>query len=284
MEKNRKIYFEAIINSVISVLISILITFLIGFFSLEKIEVVINTTKDKENYVTIIEIENYQENDVVENCNIIFEEDINIIDINTNLEESVNNNVIEIKKVYPQTTESILIKTEKELNSNNVVFQIPVKNSIKWVAEEKFSIDEFLYNILTIAITQIIIIAIFNIIMYSYSQKQIELRNQEVERLEKEQAGIIKDVKFLNNNMDMYRNYIKYLECRLMDFSKELDFWKNTIRKAFYNKENIKDSNELFSFVTKKLKTFRTLEKCSSAELRFIFTELFNNENKKMND
>ena len=258
MEKNRKIYFEAIINSVISVLISILITFLIGFFSLEKIEVVINTTKDKENYVTIIEIENYQENDVVENCNIIFEEDINIIDINTNLEESVNNNVIEIKKVYPQTTESILIKTEKELNSNNVVFQIPVKNSIKWVAEEKFSIDEFLYNILTIAITQIIIIAIFNIIMYSYSQKQIELRNQEVERLEKEQAGIIKDVKFLNNNMDMYRNYIKYLECRLMDFSKELDFWKNTIRKAFYNKENIKDSNELFSFVTKKLKIYRT--------------------------
>ena len=175
MEKNKNIYFEAIINAIITVVISVLTTYLIGMISLEKIEVIINTAKSKDNYVTIVEIENYQQNSIVENCNIILEENVNIINITSNLENNITDNKITIEKIYPKCTETILIESEKELNSENVIFQIPVKNSIKWVAEEKFSINELISNIFTVAGTYIIITLISNIIMYSLAKKEMQI-------------------------------------------------------------------------------------------------------------
>lgn len=280
MEKNKNIYFEAIINAIITVVISVLTTYLIGMISLEKIEVIINTAKSKDNYVTIVEIENYQQNSIVENCNIILEENVNIINITSNLENNITDNKITIEKIYPKCTETILIESEKELNSENVIFQIPVKNSIKWVAEEKFSINELISNIFTVAGTYIIITLISNIIMYSLAKKEIDIKSQEIARVEKEEESIMKTLDGINNEFKMYKRYSKYLMSKLNDFAKELEFWKNTIRKAFYNKETIKDSNELFTFVTRELKTFKTLKMCDSAELQFIFREYLDNEEK----
>ena len=63
------------------------------------------------------------------------------------------------------------------------------------------------------------------------------------------------------------------LIARIQDYRKELDFWKDTIRKIIYNQRGAKqDVNDLFDIVTKNLKTYGTRGILGSSEFESITT------------
>ena len=52
---------------------------------------------------------------------------------------------------------------------------------------------------------------------------------------------------------------------RMRDYQKELDFWKDTIRKFLYKSKETEDSAErLFSIITDSLKTYSTRKNVGS--------------------
>ncbi|SCY78075.1 hypothetical protein [Lysinibacillus fusiformis] len=51
------------------------------------------------------------------------------------------------------------------------------------------------------------------------------------------------------------------LQAKLHDYSKELNFWRNTIRKMLHNNSRNVSSVEIFDIVSKSLKTYQTNEK-----------------------
>lgn len=86
----------------------------------------------------------------------------------------------------------------------------------------------------------------------SLSEKLSDIKKE----FEKEREKIVDE---LNNSKNQVSRVKILLMARLSDYAKELDFWRNTIRKIMYKKTNIEPSSEqIIEVVTDELKTYQT--------------------------
>ena len=76
----------------------------------------------------------------------------------------------------------------------------------------------------------------------------------------------------------MRRIKIRFVKT-ISDYAKELEFWKDTIRKILYesNKNKI-ESEDIFKMVTLNLKTYNTLRKCDYRDINVLLDEKEEND------
>lgn len=280
MSKDNSVIKEAIINAIISIIITSFFSLIINYIAIEKMELVISSAKrTDDSYITIVEINNYKENNIIENSNIILNSNAEILSINSTLEANVKDNKIVIEKIYPNSKENLLIETKSRLKQEDLSFQIPVKNKIRWTENEKNIFQELLLNVFITGIVYLIITIINNIVLNKYINEKIKSKNEEVEKANIENQRINLRQNEIEKEVSFIKKKVKLLHRKNLDYAKELDFWKDTIRKTFYTKENIKDSRGLFELVTKNLKTYATLENLEMVELEILLED----EEKKNN-
>lgn len=268
---NRKIIIEAIITSLISSLILLIINSGVYWFTKEKINITVTPSSYINNeYVTVISIKNFQKDKSISEI-IFWFDNVPIKNINTELTNEKSNNNIKIKNLLPEYTGSIVIFSEKEINEQNLKVELNEKSNIIFTGSQKESAYIEIKNYLGTVCIYFIEFSIMLYLAKKFTNKKIEKLNKDLKELEQGQE------KNENRLKELRRIFMKnklVLERKLSDYSKELNFWKDTIRKILYGvgKDEIK-KKDICEIVTDNLKTFRTREKCNYSEIEEIIEE-----------
>ena len=282
----KKIILDAIVQSLISSLIVFIIGFFAYYFTKEKINISITpSTYINNKYVTVISLKNFQNNKSIQELNLWLE-DVEIENIETKLNSTINKNNIKISNIPPSYVGNIIIYSDKEIEDQNLKIELNEKSNINFLSIQK----ESLYINIKLLIVAVFIYAIeFVVYLYIDNKNIIKKRDElkkEISRVEQKVAQEEKQKKEIQEKLKLTEEEIARLykktmmskmlmEKRLIDYSKELNFWKDTIRKILYgvSKEGMKKNN-IFEIVTNNLKTYRTKEKCEYYELEKIIEEL----------
>jgi len=122
-----------------------------------------------------------------------------------------------------------------------------------------------------------------------HDKKNIQI-NQRIEVIRDRNEAMGKECDELKNQSDLSYDRLKQVEktnyenrlyyvAKINDFSKELDFWRNTVRNLLY-KSGIKkiDVDDINNEITNSLKTYGTKDKMeiSHEELSFFARKLKN--------
>lgn len=273
-EKKTKIIVDAIVTSLISSIILIIVNSSVYWFYKEKVNISVSSSIFVSNeYITTINVKNYQRNKSISEINMwINNNEIKSIETNlSNNYEKINNN-IKIKDIIPEYTGSIILHSENEINEQNLKIEINEKANIVFLSTQKESAYIQIEKYIGTALIYFIEFTIMLIFDKRYYDKKRRESQEECNRLEEK----IKQVEEKANKIYKQSLYGKLkLQKRIMNYSKELNFWKDTIRKLLYkSKENKIKDNDIFQIVTKNLKTYQTLEKCDYEDIEEIITEV----------
>jgi len=112
---------------------------------------------------------------------------------------------------------------------------------------------------------------------------------EEVEKFKSElRTSDLKYDKLLAEGRDIKKDNTKLriiLQARLIDTSKELQFWRDTIRKLLYSEQTGKDKAEmLIQEITNTLKTYAAQERVPSFDSINMFAEILNKESNSTKD
>lgn len=277
MKDKKNIIFEAIVTALFSVIISSLIFTLAEIFTSEKIGVFISdSSKVNDEYITVINIKNYQESNNIDKLELYIEN--TAIKVNSELQLKHHGNKIIIEDIYPNYNGSIILFTNEKIDNSKLNIYCSSKSNIEWINESKNIIDNIKDDVIIYFITVFIINFVSNLYMKNMYNKSEKLKDEEIKLINKEtkfnEERLIEIEKQFKEDKKEKRSMRRYLISIIKDYSKELAFWKDTIRKAFCkNKKDIKDMDDFFEFVTINLKTYKTLKKCDYSNIDFILSE-----------
>jgi hypothetical protein len=267
--------FEIVITVLFTTLVSIIITYVFGK---EQCNIDIGTSVLSNNqYYTSITISNSGKNKAIKKLEIstsdFNEIEDGIMNLSYNLDKS--NNVLTINYIPPDETFSLFIITKNVVNLNSIRVAYDGKINTTYLKDKT--------SFYIVIISQVIIYTIMLIILQIIDYKRDLKRNEKFKEVQSELDEYQRIVNAIKVDYDimvekdnqsrravtqfetkLYRMKIYYL-ARMNDYSKELDFWKDTIRKIMYQKvSKKKDNEEVFDIVTKELKTYGTRSKTES--------------------
>jgi hypothetical protein len=194
----------------------------------------------------------------------------NPVDI-VNKQDSIVNSIIkniDVSSIAPNKTTKILIP----VNNISELNFIDVQN-YSALSLTKYKSNEILNPLtdtINKAIISSIIFAIFGGLIMFYQIVKFDDLNKKMDKINKYSETIQKasdDLKITLNKefIDIKKIYHKqriFLFHRISDLTKELDFWRDTIRKILYNRSKGKDmGEEIIKEVVNNLKTYSTLGK-----------------------
>lgn len=282
-ETNKKIIVDAIVTSLISSLILLIINSGVYWFTKEKINITVTPSSYINNeYVTVISIKNFQNNKSIQEINLWLDNVI-VKNIRTELKNETTNNNIKINNVVPAYTGSIIIYSEKEINEQNLKVELNEKCNLVFTNSQKESAYIEIRNYLGTVLIYFIEFSIMLYLAKKINNKKIEEVKREIERTKKslkliEDSQKISEKKAKELQKMIMKNKL-VLERKLSDYSRELNFWKDTIRKILYgvSKDEMK-KKDICEIVTDNLKTYRTKEKCKYSELEDLIEEFKEDE------
>lgn len=286
MEEKKNSNKQIIINGILSALIPSLIILALNasmsFFMKEKINISISdSTYDDGVYITSLNIKNYQKDKSIDKINFWIT-NTEIRDIKSDIKNLYDKDTGNIKfsSVIPNYKGTILIYSTDKINNENLKVETEEKSDIVFLNEqrERAFIDIKEYAI--IAIIYFVVLSAVTIISSMNIRNRLDEKIKEVRRendkIEKRLDKTEEEGKELENQLRRIK--IRFVKT-ISDYAKELEFWKDTIRKILYesNKNKI-ESEDIFKMVTLNLKTYNTLRKCDYRDINVLLDEKEEND------
>jgi hypothetical protein len=284
-------------NKIVEALIVALVTGLIAFLgnavltyffdNNARVSVGDSTVIEKNHYVIPLNIISY--NEALKDMQIRIPVSITQKQISANKPlqiEIINSNtghntgsIIKIKEIPKKISLQLLIITNDSIDSKEIeVYGESL--SIERISEVESSVMSQLKYLISQAVIYALFIGISTYWSHKKSEervaivkeKQAHLREQ-LERSDKLLESAEKDTVQVRESLKEYENkLIKakndelkkqiLLKAKLNDYRKELNFWRNTIRKILYSfPSGDKNANDLMGIITKSLKTHQTNER-----------------------
>lgn len=284
---------KSILDSIVTVVTTTIVYFLLSLISTvfladDGCVRISGTYKNENGYCKNIELVNYSNNYQNEiylklpssvtiknessiSTLLIEKENLNVQDIN----------LYKLNQIQPQSSTVIVLELENENDS------IQFTN----LKEKKFSLEtqgkiespklKLFMQLLPNALLYIIIFSITQIISNYYIGKhqkeyneKLEEKNIKLDEIQKTLDDAKEDLKFIKKRFQII---VFFLKKQLSDYSKENEFWRNTVRQLLYNgdKKN-KKAEQLFETVTNQLQTYTIKSKrnLDLNEVIFIAEEL----------
>ena len=266
--------YTTIISSVITAFISSIITLILGssiyYFNKEQINISISESTNIDNqYITSLSIKNYESNKAIDEINLWFK-DVKVLKIDSDLQNSYSEEIqnIKLSNIIPEYKGTIILYTDKGINENNLKVETKLKNNIIFLGKQEESAYINIKNYLILAFIYFVELAFINIVASLKMDKKLTKNLEEVNEVKYKQFELNRKLDKAEENIreinqKYKKNEIKFIKI-IGDYSKELNFWKDTVRKLLYKAKDKKiEKNDIFKEVTYKLKTFHTLDKCS---------------------
>lgn len=287
---------DRIIESIIIAVIIGVITFLgnltTSYFFSEKgiIRVGEPISYDTSTFLNPIDIINFDDKNI-NKLRISVPENIDIDKVKTNIPVNVtkvtNNlgtqlgSVFEIETIQGKQQISIMLRLDKKIPADDIIIH-KNNNNIK-VEYPKDIKSPFEDSLLILVLTSLMYIVLTFMVNYRTEKKKFEKINElkgsidvlkeNSEKIEQERNITIEKSQDELNKVkeridDLNKSNTKrqlLLQSRIKDYSKELNFWKDTVRKLLYESKDKKINAELIlNTVTNELKTFQT--KCGEGD------------------
>lgn len=244
---------------------------------------------EKGKYEIPIDIYNFEDSSL-DNIKIKIMDNIDIDRIKTseilNIKKELNNmnsntsSIFEISKVNENKKMQMIFITTRKVESKDIEI---IKNGnrikVEYPDDIKSPIKEQLLTALMNALIYAIILSIFQYYMGKRDTKVRKDMEEQVEELkshsnhltsiidkeEKDFEKIANKNNKLGEELEEYKQYVKKREilllARIRDYSKELNYWRDTIRSILYkSKNNNINVDVVFDMVTKNLKTYQVKE------------------------
>jgi hypothetical protein len=198
--------------------------------------------------------------------------------IKSNIEEK-SGTVIKIKEIPQNFSIQLIISTKNAINDSDI--EVRGKNLLSERISEAES--PLMSQLKTLALSAVLYALIIGGTSYLVNKKaetrvalvkeqQLELKEQLkrsdmlLESTEKDTIAIRESIKHYEDKLTKYQNdSVKkqiLLQAKLNDYRKELNFWRNTIRKILYKIPfEEKKVDDLIESISQSLKTYQTNEK-----------------------
>jgi hypothetical protein len=271
-----KILFQSLIPTIVTGFITITITLITTFYLVDGKAYINNTMMlDEGDYVTSISIKNFKNSKILEDIKICIPKNVPIkkVQTNSNYTCDSNTNILSVT-IDPDDTSTILIETSNKIESDSIKFSTNynldvVKTKLEWPYNTQYTIYLLFYILI-----YFIGFAVLNYIM----EKRTNKVHNDISELREKSDKTHKDYEQYKNESRkiMIQNRL-YYQVRIKDLSKELNFWKDTIRKIVYlSAKNKVDVETLFGTVTKELKTFGTNQNLDNDldEIRYMVDKI----------
>lgn len=258
----KSIIFQAILYPIITIIISGAVL----FFNRDDFKIYIgNPVNTTDSELTLpISIKNFNNNKIIENINLCLPDDAVVKQIDSNIKYNFDNKtrILIVYSLKPNEVGSIFIHLKNQINSSDIRVSSPYKFSMDVLKDEKPFTTEIIISVI-----------LSTIIYFLFTLYEIWGRQKLSIHFKEEQKKTNKDIKNLQGQLSQTEKKIAkvderllrqklYFVARISDYSKELSFWRNAIRKLLYSYEkNFDSSEQIINVVTKELKTFTTLEK-----------------------
>lgn len=268
LSKKATTIISGIVTAFIPSVLLLIINSSIYYFNKENINISISeSTYINGNYNTCVAIKNYQKNKSIDTIKFwVNEGEIDTID--TDLKNTYNDKSIILEEIIPEYKGMTIIYSNKPIDSKNFKIETNTKSNIVFLSEQKESAYINIAEYAVIAFIYFITISFVNIYFKLKQDQKISEVKESLKKAEEQIKQVEEYSKESNNQNKKYR--IKYIKI-IKDYSKELDFWRDTIRKILYrsSKKQLEDV-DIFKEVTLNLKTYKTMEKCNYNDLNDI--------------
>jgi len=272
-EYEMKNYGNQILVTIITFVLSLVFAFISNLLVMSKGVVEVNTFKNASGeYQTQIRIENYSKETInglkallPSRTDISKISSTSTVKISADSKQDLSNGnwkLVDIALLPSQTITSIYIPTGDNIEGAVVLNAEELKLTYKAGQKISSPISKAFLDALIVAT----IYAVFSaIILFWYQVKRLELYDS-IRKLQDELEGAHKKI---DGHRDRFSQHIKedarkaaLVLRRLSDYSKELTFWKDTVRKVMYDKTGeTSTADKLIASVTENLRTFSTNSK-----------------------
>lgn len=293
---------KTILDSIVSIITTSVLYFIFSLISASFLADkgcvrITGTYKDENVYCKNIELVNYSNNyqneiyfKIPSSAKIKNEAHISTLLIEKENIKAQDINLYKLNQIQPESSTVIVIELENENDS----IQFTNLKEKKFALETQGKIEspklKLLKQLLPNALVYIIIFSLSQFLgNYYIAKRQKELNEKikeknkkldEIERTLEETHSELKDVK------KKFHKSVFFFKKELSDYSKENEFWRNTVRQLLYtgDKKN-KRAEQLFETVTSQLQTYTVKSKrdLDLNEIIFVAEELeeFDKKNKK---
>lgn len=208
-----------------------------------------------------------------------------------------SNTFFQIKEIPEENALQLSLITHEKLDPDEIIIN---KNSNSLLINDLNSTKSpFHLNLLSVIITSVMygLILLFSSLRDDKRRTELVAQSKEIAEstlktsedryndLKEYQEDLKNENQRLNQNMNDYiSDYRKYKiihMAKLNDYSKELNFWRNTIRKLIYETNSGKDKAEMvIKTVSSSLKTYQTLGQEHDFESLKVLSSLLNEKDK----
>ena len=279
-----------IVLAVLTFLFSMLTSYLFGFNSL--ISIGTTTMLDSNRYVVPINIQTY--NEELKDLQIVIDTKITEDQVKASQPldvKIIENNVgpsgattLEITQISKEQYINLFISTDRMINKDEIRVNPSVgKIDIVYGSNTGNPFQKQVKNAILFSLIYALIFSLTNYFSNKKSDKRIADYKEDRERkiavmeekinfsdgvskqLTEDLSGSKEQIEAIKSKLKKYESdSIKkqiLLQAKLNDYSKELSFWRNTIRKILYNESSKYPNKEkIFEVVSESLKTYQTHE------------------------
>ncbi|EHK9068667.1 hypothetical protein ACHELU_004513 [Vibrio vulnificus] len=266
-------YFSQISNVTLVFLVTLLLNFCLEYFTSDKGVVRVgNVMQIGEVNYKPIDIENFS-SEPINKLKLLIPKDVMIsslvvstpleVEVTSNLVTSKSSNIIEISSIPSHAVTRVLIPIKEQdgkcceiLNDNE--FNLSVKSD----GQVNNHFKNALYQALTTAIISVVILGFF-MAWFDGKVKRIEAKEKETLTALNESKNILKEFerKFDDDVLEVKKLNKRqriYLLKRITEYSKEIDFWRDTFRKVASNSVSNEQITNLLIDISKSLGTRST--------------------------
>lgn len=184
-----------------------------------------------------------------------------------NIASSTDRTLLELSLIPSKTLTRIMLPSTSRSDNLKLINAEELGLSSDYFESNKFLSTK---RLPLLFIPSIIVAIMFGFFKFYFDKETTKLKEKLVE--------LDKSIHSLNEKIQQASNQSKkarlLLLARIKDYAKELDFWRDTIRKLISNRNNKQEANLLFSTVTQKLSTWGTRPESKDFEAISVMAEL----------
>ncbi len=268
----KKKLFEQVVLQITTIIVTSLVgLFISTFFSKGSVEIG-NVVRNGRDCYTVIDFKNFQSN-TIKDVIIKVPDTIELNEVMASqpleLQKQSNNIVaddwtdLKVVSIPSNSSVSLFFKIHENVDSRDIVIDKNGNNiDVVYADDLKNPLYENIKLILIYMMLYSVIIVISNYWLLSVESKRQKLMEERLASSEKEMEGFRKQseeiIKEAKRNYASYRKAKLLLLARINDYSKELSFWRDTIRKILCN-TSMEKQDEILRTVTSNLRTYQTL-------------------------
>lgn len=262
MEKKLRINLKQIIlECVLPIIFVSIIGYLSTFVKFEDAKISISESVfENGQYISLISVNNFK-NKNIDTLSLFFSDDCSLLSVQKNDYVILDGDYIKIT-VPPKEKISFYVLTENKATEDTIRCVYDGKIVLNYQNSKE---AEFLKTIKSILIIIIIysISIIINFILHRKMVSKIAKRCDDIEiKLAQSIADAEKAEKKIIDAFKRYRKEKIFYQTRISQLRKELNFWRDTIRKLLYDSKHQEQfSEKILEAVTNNLKTYTTSDR-----------------------